>query len=79
MFLNVCKQTFYVSHVHISQKVKGVLMWNLQHLCEDSISKRYYKIFCRDVSSVELLNILESEYAMDYECVLVPNMPGFII
>ena len=30
MFLNDCKQTFYISH--ISQKVKGVLMWNLQHI-----------------------------------------------
>ena len=29
--MNVCKQTFHTSHVHISQKVKGVLMWNLQH------------------------------------------------
>ena len=25
-FLNVCKQTFLISHVRISQKVKGVLM-----------------------------------------------------
>ena len=32
MFLNDCKQTFYISHVRISQKVKGVLMWNLQHI-----------------------------------------------
>ena len=31
LFLNVCKQTFHISHVHISQKVKGVL-WNLQHI-----------------------------------------------
>ena len=31
LFLNVCKQTFHTSHVHISQKVKGVL-WNLQHI-----------------------------------------------
>ena len=26
MFLNVCRHTFHVSHVHISPKVKGVLM-----------------------------------------------------
>ena len=26
LFLNVSKQTFYISHVHISQNVKGVLM-----------------------------------------------------
>ena len=31
MFLNVCKQTFQISQVRISQKVKGVLMWNLKH------------------------------------------------
>ena len=31
MFLNVCKQIFYISHLRLSQKVKGVLMWNLQH------------------------------------------------
>ena len=28
MFLNVCKQTFPISHVGTSQKVKGVLMWS---------------------------------------------------
>ena len=32
MFLNVYKQTFHISHVRIPQKVKGVLMWNLQHI-----------------------------------------------
>ena len=32
MFLNVCKNTFHISHVRISQKVKGVLMWNFRHL-----------------------------------------------
>ena len=31
MFLNVCKQTFHISHMSISRKVKGVLMSNLQH------------------------------------------------
>ena len=32
MFLNVCKQSFHTSHVRISQKLKGVLIWNLQHI-----------------------------------------------
>ena len=32
VFMNVCKQTFHISHVHIFQKVKGVLMWNLRHI-----------------------------------------------
>ena len=32
LFLNVCKQTFHTSHMHMSQKVKGVLTWNLQHI-----------------------------------------------
>ena len=26
LFLNVSKKTFHISHVHISQKVKGFLM-----------------------------------------------------
>ena len=30
--MNVCKQTFHISHVRISQKVKGLFMWNLQHI-----------------------------------------------
>ena len=32
MFLKICKQTFHISHVCIFQKVKGVLMWNIQHI-----------------------------------------------
>ena len=44
MFLNVCKQTFHVSHVRISQKVKVVLMWNLQHVIFKR-RRRYYQIF----------------------------------
>ena len=32
MFLNACKHAFHISHMHISQKVKGVLMWKLQHI-----------------------------------------------
>ena len=31
-FWNVCKWTFHISHARISQKAKGVLMWNLQHV-----------------------------------------------
>ena len=31
-FLNVCKQTFHISHVRISQKAQSVLIWNLQHI-----------------------------------------------
>ena len=30
MFLNVCKRTFHISRVRISQKLVGVLMWNLK-------------------------------------------------
>ena len=31
-FLNVCKQFYHISHVHVSQNVTGVLMWNLRHI-----------------------------------------------
>ena len=36
-FLYVCKQTFHISPVRVSQKVNGVIMRNLRHiiLCED--------------------------------------------
>ena len=44
MFLNVCKETFHISHVLISQKVKGVLMWNLRHIIFIWI-QRYWQIF----------------------------------
>ena len=30
--MNVCKQTFHISHMRISQKVKGILMWNVQQI-----------------------------------------------
>ena len=30
LFLNVCRETFQISSLYITQKVKGVLMWNLQ-------------------------------------------------
>ena len=29
---DVCKQTFHIFHVRISQNVKGVLMWNLRYI-----------------------------------------------
>ena len=32
LFLNVCKQTFDISHVRVSQNVKDVLTLNLQHI-----------------------------------------------
>ena len=32
MFLNVCKQTFHISYMCISQNVKSVLMWNIWHI-----------------------------------------------
>ena len=32
LFLNICKQIFHISHVSISQNVKGVLMWNFRHI-----------------------------------------------
>ena len=44
LILNVCKQTFHISHVRISQKVKGVLMWNLQHIIF-IWRRRYCQIF----------------------------------
>ena len=31
LFLNVCNENFHVSHMCISQNVKGVLMWNSRH------------------------------------------------
>ena len=31
-FWTFVKKTFHIFHVSISQKVKGVLMWNLQHI-----------------------------------------------
>ena len=30
--MNICKQTFYISQVHISQKVKGILKWNIKYI-----------------------------------------------
>ena len=42
--MNVCKQTFHISYVRISQKIKGVFMWNLQYII--SIwRRRYWQVF----------------------------------
>ena len=41
MFLNVCKQTFHIPHVRISQKVNSFLMWNLQ-LCKPIFSAQFW-------------------------------------
>ena len=44
LFLNAWTQTFYISQVRISQKVKGDLMWDSQHII--SIwRRRYWQIF----------------------------------
>ena len=42
--LNICEKTFYISSKRISQKVKGVLMWNLQHFIF-IWRRRYWQIF----------------------------------
>ena len=44
MFLNVCKQTFHICHVRISQQVKGILIWNLQHIIF-IWRRKYWQIF----------------------------------
>ena len=44
LFLNVCKQTFHISRVRIYQKVKGVLMWILQHIIF-IWRQKYWQIF----------------------------------
>ena len=41
---NRLKQTFHISNVRISQKVKGVLTWNLQHIIFMR-TRRYWQIF----------------------------------
>ena len=44
LFLNVCKQPFHITHVCISQKVKSLLVWNLQHIVF-IWKRRYWHIF----------------------------------
>ena len=44
MFLNICKNTFHIFYVCISQKVKCALMWNLQHTIF-IWRRRYLQIF----------------------------------
>ena len=66
MFLNVCKQTFPISHVRISQKVKGVLLWNLQHI----IFKRRQR-YCQIFKSA--LVYLSGEWEEGWTTILYPN------
>ena len=40
LFLNICKQIFHISYVGISQKVKCVLIWNLQQIIWLSVKAR---------------------------------------
>ena len=42
--VSILKQTFGTSYVHISQKVKDVLLWNFQHIIF-VWRRRYWKIF----------------------------------
>ena len=51
LFLIVCKQTFHKSQVRISQKVKGIFIWNLQHIIF-IWRRRYYQIFKSAVASL---------------------------
>ena len=44
MLLNFCKQTFHISHVRISQSVKGVLVSNFRYIIF-MWKRRYWKIF----------------------------------
>ena len=49
LFLNVCKPTFHISHMRISQNIKVVLMWNFWYIF--MWRKSYWQIFeiCIDV------------------------------
>ena len=53
MFLNVCKQTFHISHVCTLQKVKDVLMWNLRHVIF-RWRRRFWQIFKSALVNVPL-------------------------
>ena len=59
MFLNVSKQTFHIPHVHISQNVKDVLMWNLQHIIF-IWRRRYRQIFISNLIIAALYFIKNS-------------------
>ena len=43
-FLKVCKQTFHISHERISQKLNGVLIWNLEHTWPIGHGTYYFNI-----------------------------------
>ena len=50
LLLKVCKKTFQISHVRISQNLKGILMWNLRHII-------YWHIFMWNKDSGRFLNL----------------------
>ena len=54
LFLKVFKHTFHLSHVCISQKVKGVLMQNLQHTIF-RWRQRYWQIFKSTLVYLQML------------------------
>ena len=58
MSLNVCEQTFYISHLCISQNVKGFLMWHLRHFYSKTKILADFQICI----SVPLSSILFSPY-----------------
>ena len=57
--MNVCKQTFHISHVGISQKVKYVLMWNLQQMKLKILAK--FQICISVTLRVENYNVFNAE------------------
>ena len=59
LFLNVCKQTFHISNVDISQNVKDVLMWNLQHVIF-MWRRRYWQILAKFCNIHRETAVLES-------------------
>ena len=61
-FLNVCKQTFHISHSRISQEVKGVLMWNFQHII--SIWRRIYWQIFRSALVLPLISCFAISFSM---------------
>ena len=69
MFENVCKQTFHISHVHISQKVKGDLVWNLWHIIF-IWSQRYWQIFKSALVYLQDNFLSCPEKACDYNSVV---------
>ena len=59
------KQTFHISHLRISQNVKGVLMWNLR-ITVFMWRQRYWEIFISEpLISWDKTKIL---HALDFTC-----------